>query len=86
MPEQQAAEAPDFVGLCQVSGKGDDNAAGGDQATAIWSCKASFATSALTVIKKKPYIFMQGFDLFGGSSAARTRDHRIKSAVLYRLS
>ena len=36
--------------------------------------------------KKKPYIFMQGFDLFGGSSAARTRDHRIKSAVLYRLS
>ena len=36
--------------------------------------------------KKKPHIFMQGFDLFGSPGRARTADLMINSHPLYQLS
>ena len=36
--------------------------------------------------KKNPYRKSRGFIFFGGSGEIRTRDQRIKSPLLYRLS
>ena len=47
---------------------------------------ARFATSKMTFFQKKPVIFAPECKKIGGLTGARTRDHRLKRAMLCRLS